>query len=259
MKRVYVFDVDNTLRSSNKQEILPQTVKLIKEIAANPNYVLCLATGRGPAKIDVVGDLIQYFDYKIMVNGGVAVKKDEVIYEDYIKADDVKYVVEDAASKGYSVGMVGYHDEALSFFDEHVSYALKGYSTDKPLIDKDFYLKNHVYQLWVFNKDQNKLMELAKNYPNLKPLLWHQGGIDLVYPDTSKENAIKKIMENYQGYELICVGDGHNDFGMLKMANIGIIMGNSKWIEEIKSDIQFVAPHVDDDLMFDFFKENNLI
>lgn len=259
MKRVYIFDVDNTLRSSKQQKVLPQTIKLIKELSKNPNNILGVATGRGPAKIHVVGELDEYFKFKVMVNGAVVLKDNQLMYEDPISNDDVKLVVNDAKSKGFSVGMVGYKNEALSFLDEHVSYALKGYTDEKPLVDPEYYLKDSVYQLWVFNKDQDKLMELAKDYPNFTPLLWHYGGVDLVYPRVSKENAVKKIMELYPEYELICVGDGHNDFGMIRLADVGIIMGNSRWIDEIRNDAKFIAPHVDDDKMYEFFKENNLI
>ncbi|VEU82679.1 HAD family hydrolase [Acholeplasma hippikon] len=259
MKRLYIFDIDNTLRSSKQQKVLSQTIKLIKEIASNPDYVLGLATGRGPAKINVLNDLLPYFKYKVLVNGGVILENNKIIFDDPIDKRDIDKVAQDTMNRGFSMGMVGYDEEAITFVDEHVSYAFKGYDTNKPKVDADFYLNHKVYQLWVFNKDQQVLLDLAKSYTNFKPYLWHYGGIDLVYPRVSKEHAVSIIKQKYPEHELICVGDGHNDFGMIRLADKGVIMGNSRWLDEIKEEATFIAPHIEDDKLYDFFKENNLI
>lgn len=259
MKKLFIFDVDNTLRSSNKQQVLSQTVKLIKEIASNPDYVLGLATGRGPAKIGVLNELLPYFKFKVLVNGGVILEDDKLIYDHPISVEDIDKIAKDTKQRGLSMGMVGYDEEAITFIDEHVSYAFKGYDKIKPKVDDKFYLTNHVYQLWVFNKDQQVLLNLANEYKNFTPYLWHYGGIDLVYPSVSKESAVEVIKQKYPEHQLICVGDGHNDFGMIRLADVGIIMGNSRWLDQIKDEATFIAPPVDDDKMYDFFKEKNLI
>ena len=259
MKRVYVFDVDNTLRSTKQQKVLPQTVKLIETLRKQKDYILVLATGRGPSKMDVMDEFSHLFDYKIMVNGAVIVKNDEIIYEDPIDPEDIKMVVEDTKKRGISMGMVGFHHEAVSLIDEHIEYALKGYTTVRPTIDPIFYLKEHVYQLWVFHKDSNELEKIAKSYPQFQHFFWHYGGVDLVYPRVSKDNAVKVVMKNFPGYELICVGDGQNDLEMIRHADIGILMGNSRWQEDSKDIEKLRAPHVEEDKLFDFFKENNLL
>ncbi len=51
MKRIYFFDVDNTIRSNKEQKIFPQTLKLLEHLSKNPDYILGFATGRGPAKM----------------------------------------------------------------------------------------------------------------------------------------------------------------------------------------------------------------
>lgn len=259
MKRIYIFDVDNTLRSSKQQKILPQTIKLIKKLAQNKNYILGIATGRGPAKIDVIDEIEQYFTFKILVNGAVILKDNKLFYDFPIDFEDLKYIVNDTMKKGLSLGMVGYDEEAVTVFDEHVSYAMKGYRDKLPKIDPNFYLNNKIYQLWLFNKEQTILDEIVKAYPKFKTYYWHYGGVDLVYPEVSKETAVKKIKDMYPDYELICIGDGHNDFGMLRLANIGIIMNNSRWINDIKDECKYIAPHIENDALYDFFESNKLL
>ncbi|HEY8405965.1 MAG TPA: HAD family hydrolase [Acholeplasma sp.] len=258
MKRIYFFDVDNTIRSNKEQKIYPQTLKLLEHLSKNPDYILGFATGRGPAKIDVIDEIKSFFKYKVLVNGAIILENDRIFYELPIKTEDVDMVIKDTMSKGISMGMVGYDQEAITFFDDHVSYAFKGYTTVKPIEDPEFHKKHHVYQLWIFNSDSNLLMNLAKTYKQFTPYLWHYGGIDLVYPYVSKDQAIKEIMKQYPDYELITVGDGHNDIEMIKLGDIGIAMGNSGF-DDVKAAATLVAPRIEEDKLFDFFKEHDLL
>src|SRR5690554_2877935 len=229
MKRVYCFDVDNTLRSSTQSKVLPQTIKLIDTLKSNPNYVLILATGRGPSKMDIIDHIKDKFDYAILVNGGIVFKNKHIIFENHLNQHDVDVFVKDTLQRGISIGMVGYDTEVVTFYDEHVSYAFKGFSTHQPKIDPQFHLNHQVYQLWIFHNQSKVLADIVNDYPQFKPFFWTYGGVDLVHPKTSKDEALKAIMKAYPDYQLITIGDGHNDLEMIKMADIGILMGNSRW------------------------------
>lgn len=259
MKRIYIFDLDNTLRASKFKKILPQTIKLIKEISNNPDYILGLATGRGPSKMHVLGELEKCFKYKILVNGAIILEDDHLLDETFINPLDIDFVIKDAEQKGFSVGMVGYNEEALTKYDEHVEYAIGGFQKEMPVINNQYHHQHKVYQLWVFNKDSNLLDELVEKYSNFTPYHWHYGGVDLVYPYVSKDQAVKKLIKKYPDHQLIAVGDGHNDLEMIKMADVGILMENSRWFESAKGNFDYQGPHVDNDELYDFFKKHNLI
>lgn len=258
MKRIYIFDVDNTIFSGRHQQIFPQTLQLLKAIKENKDYLLGYATGRGPAKMGIFNDIKYLFDFEITVNGSLMTSKNKLIYEVRIDQADVEHVVKDSLKKGIAVGMVGYHHEAITCMNDDVEYALKGYTEQRPIIDPKYYLKHPVYQLWMFDKNQEKLLEIIKSYPKFKPFLWHYGGIDLIYPEISKAVAIKKLKVLYPAYQVIAVGDGHNDIDMLKAADIGVAMGNTGF-EELKKAADYVTPRIEEDKLFDFFKQHNLI
>lgn len=258
MKRIYFFDVDNTIHSHKQQIIMPQTKKLLEELAKNPDYILAYATGRGPAKLYVLDQIKHLFTFGITVNGAVVTKKGERIFEKTISFEDVDHLVKDTMKRGLSMGMVGFKQEAVTFFDDHVNYALKGYTKMRPIVDPNFHFQNAVYQLWIFKSDQEELLEVVKSYPQFQTFLWHAGGIDLIYPDVSKDQAIKNIVKDYPDYQVICVGDGQNDIEMIKMADIGVAMGNTGY-QALKDAASYVAPHIEEDRLYDFFKEKNLI
>lgn len=259
MKRIYIFDVDNTIYSTKLEKLFPQTLQLLKKIKENPDYKLGYATGRGPAKMGIFSQEIKnLFDFQITVNGAYATEGEEVLIDLPIKIDDVKEVCDDASKYHISVGMVGKNDEAVTFMDEHVAYALDGYTSQKPTIDPYFYQTNQVYQLWIFRKDREQLLDIIKKYDKFQHFLWTYGGIDLIYPVISKKTAIEKIKLKYPDYQMICIGDGHNDIDMIKYADIGIAMGNSR-LEAVKQAADYVAPHLEDDQLLDFFNQHQLV
>lgn len=92
----------------------------------------------------------------------------------------------------------------------------------------------------------------------LKAYFWEGGYVDLMYQKVDKSYGIKQIKKLYPNHQLICMGDGPNDFEMLKLADISITMGNTK-IQELKSIANLVSPHIDEDLIYDFFKQARLI
>ena len=71
----------------------------------------------------------------------------------------------------------------------------------------------------------------------------------------SKASALKTLKTKYPNHQVIAIGDGHNDLDMIGLADIGIILENSKWIIEAEGLYQYIAPHVDKDLLHGFFKK----
>ncbi|MDY0277465.1 MAG: Cof-type HAD-IIB family hydrolase [Acholeplasma sp.] len=257
MKRIIFFDLDNTLRSTNKKEIPSKTVDLLKKLASTPNTFLGLATGRGPSKIHFLDDLIDLFTYKVFINGALAYKNNELIYDEPLKVKDIEDVVKNASKENISIGFVAKDREYVNSHNDEVDYGMKDFSQELPKIVEDIFLREPIYQLWLFSKDFSKI-EMIINNPELTCYPWHNGGADLVNSNTNKAIAIKRLLENEDDYELITVGDGYNDIMMIEIADIGIAMENSRF-DELKEKADYVAPHVDDNQLYDFFKKINLI
>lgn len=258
MKTIIFFDVDNTIYNNALGKIPKQTIKLLKELSTKEDVILGLATGRGFKKLKVIEKVLPYFTYKVLINGSVIYKNDELIYDYPILTEDIKEVLDITKGTDFNVGMVGIEDEAVNYWDERVGYGMKALRGIFPKVDETFYLNHKIYQLWLFADDEHRILDIAKKITKFQVYPWHKGGADFIYPNTNKAFGIKKAIEHETDFQLICVGDGANDVKMIEMADIGIAMSNTRF-EELKEKAKHLAPHIKEDQLYDFFKSINLI
>jgi len=258
MKTIIFFDVDNTIYHNASGTIPIQTKKLITELSKNPDVILGLATGRGLSKLDIIGDVLDLFTYKVLINGSVVYKHHDIIYHQPIAKEDIEEVLKITSGNDYNIGMVALHDEAVNYWDERVEIGMLELRGKSPKVDPLFYLKHDIYQLWMFGDSENQILDIAKKMPKFDVYPWHKGGADFIYPSINKAFGIKKVLEVEPLKRLICIGDGANDVKMIEMADIGIAMGNSRFFE-LKEKADHIAPHIELDQLYDFFKSLNLV
>ena len=258
MIKVVFFDVDNTIYNNKLAAVPEQTKKLLEELSQKKDVFLGLATGRGRRKLDIIEEILPYFTYKVLLNGAVVLKDDQMIYDEPLKTEDIIEALEKTKGHDLNVGMVGMDDEAVNYWDDRVGYGMKVMRGIFPKVDPDFYLKSKIYQLWMFADFETEILEIAKEIPAFRVYPWHHGGADFNYPHINKSFGIKKALATLPPCELICVGDGYNDIGMLEMADISIAMENSRF-DELKEKADHIAPAIAEDQLYDFFKSIHLI
>lgn len=258
MQTIIFFDVDNTMYNNTTGAIPIQTRKLLFELSKREDVILGLATGRGIAKLEIIKDVLPLFTYKVLVNGAYVLKNDQVILDDPIALSDINEVIELIQGTNLSVGMVGINDEAVNSVNEVVSNGMKTLRGIYPKVDPSFHIKYPIYQLWMFAEKESEILDIAKQMPKFRVYPWHQGGADFVYPEINKAFGIQKALALESDYRLICVGDGANDIQMIEMADIGIAMNNTRFIE-LKEKADHVAPHIMEDQLYNFFKSLGLV
>lgn len=255
IRTIIFFDVDNTI-FSNAEGIVPDdTKRLLSELSERKDVTLGLATGRGNTKLSVIRDVLGFFTYRILINGAVVYRNDEIIYDQPICPADIEEVLE---SVGCSVGMVGLESEAVNVFDEKVALGMREIRGNVPVVDPSFYRKNKVYQMWIFTEHEKDMAIIENKLNKFSLYPWHKGGADFIYRDINKADGIRRALDGETDYRLICVGDGANDVRMIEMADIGIAMANSRF-PELKEKADHIAPHVLEHRLYAFFKTLNLI
>lgn len=258
MKTAIFFDVDNTIYCHKNHKIPEQTKKLLSLLSEQEDVVLGLATGRGLRKLEIINDVLPYFTYKVLLNGAYVLKNDEVIYDLPIDQNDIIDVLKLTKDQDINIGMIGIDDEAVNYMDQSFLDGMKSLRDIRPNINEKFYEQHKVYQLWMFATKEEDIFKAAKLMPNFRVFPWHAGGADFTYPHVNKAYGIKKCLEVDRIDRLICIGDGANDVDMIELADIGIVMDNTRF-QELKEKADYIAPHIHEDQLYDFFKKLNLV
>ncbi|MDV3165070.1 MAG: HAD hydrolase family protein, partial [Candidatus Phytoplasma australasiaticum] len=121
MKRIYFFDIDQTLYHNDKKIILPQTKKLILDLANKPDIILGIATGRNYRNLNVLGDLISCFQYFVIMNGAVTISKiDGIIDENPIPREYIECFVNKI--KSFNILLAGVNvDKEVILYNPNLS------------------------------------------------------------------------------------------------------------------------------------------
>lgn len=268
MKKLIFFDIDGTLRSNKNKAILPQTKSLIKALSKDPNVVLGIATGRSYARLGVLKELRTLFKYLVLCNGAITMQaqktqKEKVLNEIYFDEKDVMQVKKAAATHGVALTLFTLNQIfAIDLQNDQTLKNISSFKGEQKLVLNDaFFKQQKVYQMVLLHEKENdkeKIKQFLKDMPQLKAYFWDSGFVDVMYQKIDKSYGIKRIKALYPDHQLICMGDGPNDFEMLKLADVAITMGNTK-IEGLKNIANFVSPHIDEDRMYDFFKNKKII
>lgn len=254
MKNIIFFDIDNTLIDTNNKEIPSQTLKLLEELSKRDDYYLGIATGRGPGRLDVIKDIIHYFDAFICSNGSYVKFKDLVIHDHYFENDQIERIIKVAEKFDLLVGVSGMTEDAIL----RKPFEKIGHLKNTAQLIPKYYLENKVYQTWLASNNHLHLDQAVELLPDFDHYFWTNLGVDLTINDHSKGSGILQIKEILEPIRVICIGDGHNDIDMIEVADIGVAMGNTRF-NALKEKADYIGPHVSDNLLYDFLKKNNII
>lgn len=258
MKTAIYFDFDHTLFYNDENKVLPQTEQLILELSKREDIILGLATGRSRSKIDVISHLLHHFDHFVMINGSMLYIKDTLVADFPIDAEDIEEVIQTIQGKNINLGMVNETKDCILYEDERVIQAMNALRVVHPLVNPAFHLEEKVYQMWIFADDNDDIDYLKTNLSKFECYPWHIGGADFIYHHVHKASGIQTLRAIDPYDRLIVVGDGMNDLTMIELADIGIAMGNAR-SDMLKEKAQYVAPHIKEDKLYDFFKSIGIL
>ncbi len=258
MINIILFDVDGTLYD-NSNKIVPQsTVDALKKLSSNEDNMLVIATGRSPYQLDVLKDITAYFDYKVLINGQVTLKDDELVGSNPMSLELKDNIFRFLEERKISGGFVGLDEQRLNVANDIVKNALDYIETKIPEVSKTFHLENDIYQIWLFaENDTARLIE--KKFNEVRCVSWHEKGFDILPKDVSKVNGIERILDTLEVEDRViyAFGDGNNDIEMIKFADYGIAMGNSA--DSLKEVADYVTNDVSDNGISNALKHFGLI
>lgn len=247
MKNIIMFDIDNTLFDHYKHEVPASTIKALKLLQKHDNLI-GLASGKYPQYIET---FLKPFGINITTyvafNGNYVVYQNQLIYDNplppalTIKFE--KYCLKNNLPFVYvtTAGVLTkfWHNEIIAAYYNYFSNT----TTVKPVSSVDY---PRIYQLSVMISKENE-QQIISLFPEFAFIRINPFGMNVVLNDGLKEKGLKKILAYAQidSTKLIAFGDDLNDIGMLKLAHIGVALGNAA--EEVKEVATFCADHISDD------------
>ncbi len=260
IKKIFVFDIDGTLYSKKYGQILPNTYKLLKELSMDKETLCGVATGRGKPKIKVLKPILKYLDFLVLANGQYIEFQKKLISKHCFLNQDVVQLNKICESKRVNLG----------FTTSKYAYYANMHDSAEKMREKEFkqasnkgILAKEIYSLWLSSSYPEDLALIKNSFDKLDFYFWNkQKGLDVTLKGFSKQKGIE-ILKSYlvknklieKDCKVIAVGDGENDFEMLKCANIAVCMENSDCVK-LKEIADFIAPSVDSDLLYSLFKQN---
>lgn len=256
MKKAIFIDFDGTLMDSTKGIIPKKSIESVKKLQENGHLVV-IATGRNLRLLEDYPKLLG-IDHVVGSNGRFVSIKNETVFEEPVPQDILLRLLEDLNRLGMDYTLSTdrkyfSHQKRTTLIDEFSDH----FKMPKATIENDFDDFNHIFQINIFSE-----MKIPDMIINRYPLVFTQASkhaYDVTHGSALKETGLKVIKEKY-GFEIediIAIGDGLNDIGMIKYAGIGIAMGNAK--EPLKNVADYVTESIEKDGLSEAFKAFGLI
>lgn len=256
-KKLILLDLDGTVIDTTTHQVPKSAQRTIKALQA-AGHIVAIATGRHPAhffgidKTLGITSIIAANGRLVQVDGTVihANTMDHKIVDDFVKA---------MQDQGIDVGFESLHQYALGSqntpwpkaFHDHFNLG------EAPVI-ADFHRYNPILQMVVFGDDLN-VKKFTQQHPQLNFIRSCRFGLDVNTPGGLKEEGAD-MLRKHHGITLeqvIAVGDGYNDIGMIRYAHIGIAMGNA--CDALKEVADYVTDTATQDGLMKAFKHLKMI
>mgnify|MGYP004443876837 CR=1 FL=1 len=256
MKQGFFFDMDGTLYNNDYHEVSIKTFKALKQLQQN-GHIVCLATSRTIRELDNLPRAMFNFDfyYRILDGGSLILDKegntiDKKVIPESIMEDVVKFCDRNHLTLRYSTENGNYFHDGPTDYEYKFYHWLYLNTPDIKKYDKDDALNILVY---TYTDEQAKeVLDIVKGCSIVR----YKDCFEIKPEHTDKALSIQKIIEWEKIDRSYCFGDGPNDVDMLKIADVGIAMGNG--CKACKEVADVVIGNVDEDAIYKYLLENNL-
>lgn len=261
MKKVIFFDVDGTIWDDDR--FIPESTKLAFEKLHKRGHLLVMCTGRARACVRSKELLDLGFDGIIAACGTYIEYGNEIIFEQLVDGEMVKYIMGVLRENRMPVVLEGSKDY---WIDE------KGFEED-PYVDYLFMdLKQNAHVLRGYD-EKIKINKFSAdilpdtNYEEVKKklgvhfdMLEHVGNVvEFVPRGFSKATGIKWLCD-YLKIDIsksYAIGDSVNDLQMLDAVGHSIVMGNA--LDSVKEIAEYVTEDIYNDGLYKAMEHYELI
>ena len=251
--RMFAIDLDGTLLTDDKQ--ITEGNKNAVADAMKAGVVMCVSTGRAwPGAKKFVRELGVTAPV-ITSNGAMIVDPltEEVLYDLKLDFEDVRQIYRLGCEIGVTQIVWSGRQLYGSRMDEYLGDYSRRFGFMEPIVlqsIEDLCEKGVSKILWYFPEPTadgylRKVPAALRDKLNIvtsTPFF-----LEFFHKEVSKAAAVEMVAErfNIPRSEIVCVGDAGNDLPMIRMAGLGVAMGNAT------DDVKAEADYITDDNMHD--------
>ena len=248
MYRLLAIDLDGTLLTPlPHKHITPRTYKVLRQ-AADAGMIIVIATGQTLSVLQNVCAELPLSAPQIIENGAIIadIHSGRVLHERLIPPDLILPALTTLRMLGLHRA---YHTLHRVYVDKDTPRARNWYRPPVlPVIEVEDVAS--LYPLSCIKVagigEESALREQRRELESIYDgkLYVTQSSFDIVellHPEVSKGNALSIIAADLtiKPEEIVAFGDNHNDIGMLRLAGLGVAMGNAH--EEVKAAADYIT------------------
>lgn len=237
--KLLVLDVDGTLLNS-EGVLSKRTIMTLRKVQQTGIHIV-LASGRPTYGILSVArqlDFASYGGYIISYNGAqiIDARDGRILFEKRVNPEMLPFIERKAAQYGFDLftydedNIISTSDTNRHILREAEVNGMKVRKTDNFSIEVDFCPA----KCMLVNDSPDAIAQLEEKwrkrlYGELDVLLSETYFLEVVAPNVNKANTLGVLMEmlGVRTEEVIAIGDGVCDVGMIQQAALGIAMGNA--------------------------------
>lgn len=253
MKKFFFIDFDNTIFSHQTDRIPESALRALAELQRK-GHKFILASGR-----DICRDSKELSEYHlnpdclISANGAVVEAEGRILSETFYEPETQKRLLDFVRRKGYCL-IIRIDDR---WYTSSAKYFLPSTRAKKQvrLLSAEAFLElyDRPFRTFFLQDSPEAIRDVQTHFPELKLLCMgkEMGGADIVPAKNNKANGISLIL-NYYGASIenaVAIGDSMNDIEMIRLAGLGIAMGNA--MAEVQKAARYVARNIDEDGLSD--------
>ncbi len=249
--KIMAFDIDGTLLTKNRK-ILDSTKSSIKKLQ-KAGYTTIICTGRLYSHSTQIAEEIGNIDYIVSCNGAQVydVKTKKIIYTKPHDTKNAHLIIEELKKIGIGATIYGEHDvhylhhdnddKSLKLFEGYYRN-FKSHLNDKNV--QQFIDSHKILKVLIYFEDVDKAAkitkELQEKFQDFAYIVrGSETAVEFSVKNTSKATGVQEVLKrlHLSANDLVAIGDSENDIEVLKMANLGIAMGNALKIVKEASDV----------------------
>lgn len=241
--------MDGTLYNNAFHEVSEKTFVALNALQKKGNRV-CLATSRCLSELKNLPKCMRefQFDYQIVDGGSLILDaNDDIVFEQGMKLDDmhkiVQFCTEYQVQFRYSTKSGNYFHFKPGLYEHQIFFELYlNVPEYKPYNDED------VLNVLIFCS--GNLKERAKECLSSCSIVEYPDCLEIRADHVDKASAIQRLISHDE--TIYCFGDGENDMDMLKLADVGVCMGNG--YDALKAVADIVIGRCDEDGIYTYLK-----